>query len=278
MFPYFDVLFEKLNQGNKTAQEAFGEYVHWGYWNDPAPKIISAKNFHQAAELMTQHVVSKAGIKDGYKVLDVGCGFGGTIKYLNQRHKNCQFVGVNIDPRQIALAKKEVTAKNNNSIEFIEADACQLPFSKSKFDVVLCVESIFHFSDRETFFKECQRVLRPEGILVVSDFVPVHLLNSFVNFAEHAFNLVGDMYGAMRLDVSLSKYRKIAQKTGFYVESIEDVTDNTLPTYRFMKQSFREHLTNKEKKFIRATTMTEYVAKLGLFKYLILSFKKGGIG
>ena len=272
--PYFDALLEKLSKGDKIAQKAFGEYIHWGYWDNPCTKVISVGEYHQAAELMTQHVVSKSKIKDKYKILDVGCGFGGTIKSLNEKYSSCEFIGVNIDPRQIEVAKKEVIAKNKNKIEFFEADACILPFSESKFDVVLCIESIFHFSDREVFFKECQRVLKPNGILVVSDFVPIHLINSFINFIEHAFHLVDKVYGLMRIDISISKYKKIAKNTNFSVESIDNITANTFPTYRFLKQNFSIHLSKDKKKFSRATLMIEYASKLGLLKYLILSFKK----
>ena len=274
MFPYFDVLFEKLNQENSTAKEAFGEYVHWGYWNDPSVKTISAKDFHNAAELMTEKVVEKANIKDGYRILDVGCGLGGTIKLLNEKNNNCEFVGVNIDPKQIEVAKKEVTAKNSNKVEFIEGDACALPFLEQKFDVVLCVESIFHFKDRRLFFKECQRALKPGGILVVSDFVPVGIFSSFMNFIEHTFHLVDKVYGTMRIDISVVKYKKIAKESSFNTESIKNITINTFPTYRFLKQNFSLYLSKEERSFRRATSMIEFVSRIGLLKYLILSFKK----
>ncbi len=273
MFPYFDTLFEKLNQGDKTTKQAFGEYVHWGYWDDSHTKVINATDYYNAAELMTKNVTDMAEIKDGYKVLDVGCGFGGTIKFLNEKYHNCEFVGVNIDPKQIEVARKQVISKNNNTIEFIEADACKLPFSEPKFDVVLCVESIFHFSDRETFFKECQKVLKQGGVLVVSDFVPAQF-SSFLNFIEHAFHLVDKVYGVMNIDISVPKYKKIAQKTGFSVESVKNITQNTLPTYRFLKQNFPTHIPKQKRSFNRATSIIEFASKIGLLKYLILTFKK----
>lgn len=274
MFPYFDTLFKKLNEGDTTSKEAFGEYVHWGYWDNPHTTIISAKDFHHAANLMTQHVVQKAQIKDGHKILDIGCGFGGTIKFLNERYSNCTMVGINIDPRQIVIAKNTVTASNGNQVEFIEADACKLPFTDQKFDVILCIESIFHFSNRQIFFEECRRILRPGGVLVVSDFVPIYPLGSFMNFIEHAFHLVDKVYGTMRIDVSIPKYKKMAKTTGFSVVDVDNITSHTFPTYKFLKQSFSEHLPESEIKFSRATTMIEYASRFGLLKYLILTFVK----
>ena len=49
--------------------EAFGEHVHWGYWENPPSATISPKDYHRAEELMTRHVVEKAEIIDGEKFI-----------------------------------------------------------------------------------------------------------------------------------------------------------------------------------------------------------------
>ena len=51
----------------------------------------------------------------------------------------------------------------------MQADACDLPIRDASFDRVLCIEAIFHFASRRTFFLEAARVLRPGGALVLSD-------------------------------------------------------------------------------------------------------------
>ena len=56
-----------------------------------------------------------------------------------------EMTGLNIDPRQLEVARKEVLPENGNTIDFIEADAVSLPFPDDTFDVVLAVECIFHF-------------------------------------------------------------------------------------------------------------------------------------
>jgi len=276
--PYFDVLLEKLSQGNPVAQEAFGEYVHVGYWDNPPADVVSAAEYHQASERVTHRMVGKTTIKDGSKVLDVGCGLGGTIKFLNERYAGCELVGVNIDPRQLAVARREIVEKNGNRIEFLEADACHLPFTEPGpgFDTVLCVESIFHYRDRSAFFREAGRALKPGGTLVISDFVPVHSLNWFMNFVEQTFHVAGRVYGTMRIDISVPKYKKLAAASGFSVTDIEDITTNTLPTYRFFKQSFSAHLPREGRKFARATTVIELASRMGFLKYLILTFEKNG--
>lgn len=271
---YFDALFEKRRQGDPAAQEAFGEYVHWGYWDNPSTKILTAKEYHEAGAAMTEQVVAKANIQDGQAVLDIGSGLGGTIKMLNGKHSACEFVGVNIDPRQIEVAQKEVTSTDGNTISFIEADACKLPFTKPRFDAVLCVESIFHFDSRRAFFEEAERVLKPGGKLVVSDFVPIEHIGAFLNQLQKSLHLVDVVYGPLNIDVSVSEYKKLAKSHGFSIDSVDDISEHTFPTYAFLKKNFTSHLPEKKGEFNRATSFIEYASKLGFLKYMILTFTK----
>jgi ubiquinone/menaquinone biosynthesis C-methylase UbiE len=272
MFPYFDVLFEKLKKNDTVTQDAFGEHVHWGYWSNPGTQKITPKDYNHAGELMVQEIIKQASLKDNITVLDAGCGLGGTIRFLNEKLHNCTLIGINIDERQLDRARKLTISKNGNTIEFLYADACSLPFSEKKFDVVLCIESIFHFDDRKAFFHECQRVLRPGGIVVFSDFVPIKMVSSFLNFMERAFDLVKNAYGIVHIDISIQKYKQIAKECGFSLNLINDITNNTLPTYTFLKNNF--HMISEAKKFSQSTRFIEYATKLGILKYLIISFRK----
>ncbi|MCP3812268.1 class I SAM-dependent methyltransferase, partial [Mycobacteriaceae bacterium Msp059] len=70
------------------------------------------------------HVLFKAGnVADGHKVLDAGCGFGGTIQQINAAFSGMDLTGLNIDPRQLAAAESQTTPVNGNTISWVEADA-----------------------------------------------------------------------------------------------------------------------------------------------------------
>lgn len=273
MFPYFDALFDHLKEEDRPTQEAFGEFVHWGYWDDEDKKTdISPSEFHQAAVVMLSRMLKGAAIKPGSRVLDVGSGMGGTINYLNKNYSNCELVGVNIDERQIAYSTKRLTAANGNTIEFVKSDACSMPFEDKNFDVILCVESIFHFGSRKAFFKECGRLLKPGGQLIISDFVPVHAFSSFMNFAQRKFHLMINAYGVVDINASIPKYSSIAEANGLSLDFVDDITKNTLPTYTFLRNNFS--LATQKGQFKFATTIIEYVSKIGMLQYLILGFKK----
>lgn len=110
-------------------------------------------------------------ITDGLRILDVGCGFGGTIDHLNQRFSGAELVGLHIDGRQLRRALELVKARPGNTVDFVEGDACNLPFASGHFDVVLAVECAFHFRSRKQFVREVSRVNKLGGSLALTDFI-----------------------------------------------------------------------------------------------------------
>src|SRR5689334_3801244 len=80
--PYFDLLLLHLEAGeagHDAIESAFGRHVHWGYWPDPATATTDATEYGKAAERLAAEVIAAGEIADGTTVLDVGCGFGGTL-------------------------------------------------------------------------------------------------------------------------------------------------------------------------------------------------------
>lgn len=270
--PYFDSLPQKFSEGDADALLAFGRHLHWGYWSDPTEADGSVADFAVAAENLSRRVTDVADVQDGLSVLDVGCGFGGTIASLNERFSNLYLVGININKQQLSRAEKIVQSLSRNRIEFIYADACQLPFADDSFDVVLAVESIFAFSNREHFFREAQRVLRPEGRLIVCDFIPIPAFYQTWKLIEKAIKtLVVRTYGSLSINFCpLSEYEKLAETTGFELVKTENITRNTLPTYPVVNSLMRQ---GGDEETYRATRGLEKFSRRALLRYMILSFQ-----
>lgn len=123
-------------------------------------------------------------------VLDVGCGIGGTARYLAKNH-GCTVVGLTISRRQVEIAKKltmeEASSEretgdkngfiklNNGKVRYVEMDAetmgeyfSNVP-NESTFDCVWISEAMSHLPDKKLFFHNASTLLNAEGKLVVAD-------------------------------------------------------------------------------------------------------------
>lgn len=274
--PYFDILFTRLEANEPATTTAFGRHVHWGYWPNPEAADGSAEDYAVAAERLCKMVCDAAEIRDGMRVLDVGCGFGGTIASLNERFHNLDLTGVNIDPRQLVRARQTIVPQNGNKIRFVEGDACNLQFAPNSFDVVLAVECIFHFADRAAFFAGAAKSLTSGGRMALSDFVPpaehVALLEQYYGTPDRA---IRHTYGRIDVLCSMDRYRGIAEGVGLEVAQTENISTNTLPTYPFLRKHLKTWPDPQDAKaFDRSTARLEAACNKGLLDYTIVAFRK----
>ena len=267
--PYFTLLLDRLDKNDPELTEAFGRHVHWGYWDSPELADGTARDFAAATERLSRRICNAAGIKSDIRVLDVGCGFGGTIASLNERIAPLALTGLNIDERQLERARKIVRANPQNQIDFVEGDACALPFDDASFEVVLAVECVFHFPSRIDFWHEARRVLTPGGRLAITDFVATGKIPDPPIVPEVAAR-VERFYGPGSV-VTLADYHALAERSGLRITNVDDLTRGMAPSWPFAQRVLGG--LSDDAPF--ATALLEQQAREDIARYLIITFEGG---
>ena len=161
-----------------------GEHIHHGYY------ILPSDTKELAQIQLIELLLEQSGLPTGSNVLDVGCGIGGTSRYL-AKNKGCQVIGVTISGRQVEIAKKltaeeagsvqaaaeetEFVKLGDGEIRYVELDAEKMgeyfasAANKKTFDCVWISEAMSHLPDKNLFFRNAASLLKPGGKLVVAD-------------------------------------------------------------------------------------------------------------
>lgn len=138
---------------------------HFGYYDD------RTQNHRAALIRANEQVAALAGIRPGARVLDAGCGLGGTALWLAEA-RGARVLGVGLSERQIARARRAARERGlADRVAFAVADFAAVPEPDGAFDAVIAIESLCHAPDKAPFFAEAARLLGPGGRVVVSDFM-----------------------------------------------------------------------------------------------------------
>jgi SAM-dependent methyltransferase len=113
--------------------------------------------------------IQRAGPEDSFRLLDLGCGVGGTVFGLAERWPDATFHGVTISATQVDRARALATSLGFEArCTFEHADFLQDDLGQG-FDVAVAIEAFVHSDTPERFFEAAARALRPGGLLVVVD-------------------------------------------------------------------------------------------------------------
>ncbi|MBI5595139.1 MAG: methyltransferase domain-containing protein [Elusimicrobia bacterium] len=266
--PYFDIILEGRSRG-EPASEALSRFVHWGYWEDPAGAPRTPEGLGAAMERLNGLLLDAAELRDGQALLDAGCGFGGTLAAVAAQRRDMRLIGLNIDARQLAVAAKTAAGSS-----WVQGDACVLPFASGSFDRALAVECIFHFPSRFAFLREAARVLKPGGMLALSDFVPNDPDGKASWLGQRLGEQIGRGYGVMGTGWPDGDYAVMARKAGLEVVLDRDITAHTLPTYPILLGLLKGTEGAQAVNLRRATKLLEWSSRLGLIRYRVLAFRR----
>ncbi|MXW12867.1 MAG: methyltransferase domain-containing protein [Synechococcus sp. SB0662_bin_45] len=146
-------------------ERLWGDHIHLGYYGDPP----QPQDFRASKARLVHEMVQWAGLyrlPPGSRVLDVGCGIGGSARIL-ARDYGFDVLGISISSQQIARARALTPA--HLPCRFAVMDALAMPMADGCFDAVWTVEAAPHIANKQCFANELLRLLKPGGRLVMAD-------------------------------------------------------------------------------------------------------------
>ena len=116
-----------------------------------------AANYLVNIEKELKNLISTNNYKS---ILEAGCGTGRWIHSIDEKNLNIYGLDYSFDMMKIPKAEKSY-------LNLINADAVNIPFKDSIFDLIFCVNAIHHFPDKKKFVEESKRTLANKGMLAV---------------------------------------------------------------------------------------------------------------
>ncbi|HLJ28005.1 MAG TPA: class I SAM-dependent methyltransferase [Candidatus Angelobacter sp.] len=202
----------------------WGDHLHHGLFRSGKEKP------REAQEALLRHCALRAGLRQGAHVLDAGCGYGGTARFLAQEY-SCSVLGLTISQAQFKLASRLArSARGPGSVQFALADAEAYPLPPSSFDLVLNLESLGHFFHKAEYFLKVKSALKPGGRFLLADWTG-SMNQPLVRQIAKAF-LCPDLFTA-------EEYSQQLQSAGMTVISSEPLAHEVARTWDICAKRLR---------------------------------------
>jgi MPBQ/MSBQ methyltransferase len=147
----------------------WGEHIHLGYYTkEERDAGYKKRDFIEAKYTFIDKMLEWSGAVSPERVIDVGCGIGGTSRYLAKRFPDARVTGITLSQNQVARGTELASERGIKNVEFKVMNALQMEYPDDTFDLVWACESGEHMPDKKAYVEEMTRVLKPGGTLVIA--------------------------------------------------------------------------------------------------------------
>lgn len=131
---------------------------------------VLGDSFHPGGAELSARMIRGLHLPANSRVLDVACGIGTTAR-LMARDFGLDVVGLDASAANVAKAENTFRADPGTTAKFVTGDATALPFLDGTFDAVVCECAVSTFADQARVVAEFARVLKPGGVVGITDMV-----------------------------------------------------------------------------------------------------------
>lgn len=195
--------------------------------------LAPVDEFHVRGREATVELARRSPPAPGSRVVDVGCGLGGSARYLAENF-GCHVSGIDLTHEYVVTAQALTERVGlNDRIDFHCASALELPFADGTFDLAWTEHVQMNVADKQRFYGEIARVLKPGARLLFHDIFegsarPLHFPVPWAGDDSISFLVPAD------------DARQTLQEVGMNVVDWEDRTARTLEWFTAAVQKLKQ--------------------------------------
>jgi len=185
----------------------------------------------------TQEFAEWLGLSRGQRVLDIGCGTGGSAFYF-AKHFGAEVVGVDLSTHMLDLAHKrwwDMPETVRSKVQFIFGDALKLQLPAASFDVIYSRDTVLHVRAKEELYARLRGFLKPGGKLLVTDYCRGDQAHSPA-FQDYVRSRGYDLR-------TVAQYGQVLEGAGYKNVVAKDVSDKFLET---LQRELRDFKANRQ--------------------------------
>lgn len=184
------------------------------YANDDPYSVIDNINssMHQRRFKCTTDLVGDNKENQHVKLLDLGCGQGHLTNYIKEKFKDFEVHGLDYSVSAIDYASTHF-----KNIDFIVANAYQPPFENEYFDIVVCNNIWEHVPDPVNLLKSISRILKSNGVLIISTPSRYRLMNLLKIFKGKKISFMSKSHVT---EYTVGQVKELLQFGGFQVSKV----------------------------------------------------------
>lgn len=198
--------------------------MHFGYF---LPFKTNPFKRDSMLNQMNAQVIKRLNIENKKnRLVDLGCGMGGTMRYALKQHKKLITYGVTLSDFQVKQGNKLL--KGRNGI-ILKENYNNTSLQSNSFNSAIAIESFCHSGHGENSLKEAHRILKPGGRLVIADAFLKKEATELCKGGKYSYKKLCNHWSLEKLETHYYMKKKL-QELGFINIKVEDISFRVAPS------------------------------------------------